>query len=44
MEELVNKVVKDIIQIKDALQRLYSHRVNMLVRIERLEKAVGIAE
>ena len=43
IEERLDRIEKNIIDIKDALQRLYSHRVNMLIRIERLEKAVGIA-
>ena len=29
-------------RVDDALQRLYTHRVNMLERIDRLEEAVGI--
>ncbi|MDD5751730.1 MAG: hypothetical protein PHS73_04400 [Candidatus Peribacteraceae bacterium] len=29
-------------RVDDALQRLYTHRVNMLGRIERLEETVGI--
>jgi len=30
-------------RVDDALQRIYTHRVNMLGRIERLEETVGIA-
>ena len=43
METRLDRIEKDIAFIKDALQRLYSHRVSMLGRIERLEETVGIA-
>lgn len=43
LEQDVGEVKKDVHDIKDALQRLYTHRVNMLGRIERLEETVGIA-
>lgn len=31
-------------KIDDALQRLYTHRVSMLTRIEKLEEVVGVAQ
>lgn len=43
LEQDVGVMKKDIHSIKDSLQRLYTHRVNMLGRIERLETVVGIA-
>lgn len=43
MEGRMGTMEKDIVHIKDAIQRLYIHRVNMLGRIERLETVVGIA-
>ncbi|MDD5074717.1 MAG: hypothetical protein PHO54_02455 [Candidatus Peribacteraceae bacterium] len=43
LERDVSDVKKHIRGIDDSLQRLYSHRVGMLGRIERLEETVGIA-
>ena len=43
LERDMGAVKKDIVHINDSLQRLYAHRVNMLGRIERLERTVGIA-
>ncbi|TSC57920.1 MAG: hypothetical protein Greene041662_857 [Candidatus Peregrinibacteria bacterium Greene0416_62] len=40
----VGVLKKDIVFVKDALQRLYTHRVNMLVRIQKLESVVGIQQ
>lgn len=43
LERDVGEVKTNIVHIKSSLQRLYTHRVDMLGRIERLEETVGIA-
>jgi len=40
----VGELKRGMVYVKDALQRLYTHRVSMLVRIEKLEKVVGIGK
>lgn len=42
-EGLTHQVTEGFRKVNDALQRLYTHRVSMLVRIQKLEKFVGIA-
>ncbi|MDD5040913.1 MAG: hypothetical protein PHX87_02050 [Candidatus Peribacteraceae bacterium] len=43
MEGRLGTMEKNIVDIKDALQRPYIHRTSMLGRIEKLEETVGIA-
>jgi len=44
MNDRMGGMEKDIRGIKTSLQRLYSHRVDMLGRIENLEEVTGVAQ
>ncbi|MEK7217872.1 MAG: hypothetical protein AAB728_00225, partial [Patescibacteria group bacterium] len=44
MERQMDVMGKDICNIKVSLQHLYSHRVDMAGRIERLEEDAGVGQ